>query len=98
MAGGRRPGAQDDLGRIISDKNATARALASGSGSGSFHARPFDVCWTIRGTLIVAVWAGFARLRGPVGDDGHGGHNVWAGLSVGNPCSGADDVTLEFVR
>ena len=39
----------------IRSRNATARALASGSsGGGNLHARPFGVCWTIRGTLIVA--------------------------------------------
>ena len=38
---------------------------ASGSGSGSFHARPRGVCCKVRGTLISAAWAGFAgRLRG----------------------------------
>jgi hypothetical protein len=63
------PSATQDpnLGRITRDKNATARAFASGSSGGSFQAWPLGVCWTIRGTLIVAAWAGFSgRLRGRV--------------------------------
>ena len=49
----------------IRSRNAIARASPSGSGSSSFHARPRGVWWTIRGTLIVAAWAGLAgRLRG----------------------------------
>ena len=36
---------------------------------------PRGVCCTIRGTLIVAVWAGFGRFgRGTGGDDGHAGY------------------------
>ena len=53
-----------DLGRIIRSRNATARALASGSSGGSFQARLGRMLHD-RGTLIVAAWAGFAgRLGG----------------------------------
>ena len=88
---GRRLGAQDDLGRIIRDKNATARALASGSGSGNFHALPLGVRWTILGTLISAACAGFAgRLRGRVVTMVMvGGRSyIWPGPSIGNPSCG----------
>jgi hypothetical protein len=71
----------DDLGRITRWRNATARALASGSSGGSFHARPLGVCCTIVGTLIVAAWAGFGRPhRRAGGDDGHGpARPAWTG-------------------
>jgi hypothetical protein len=55
-----------NLGRITRSKNATAWAFASGSSGGSFHALSRGMCWTILGTLIVAAWAGFGRLRGRV--------------------------------
>jgi hypothetical protein len=53
------------LGRPRPDhcRNATARAFASGSSGGSFEALPLGVCCTIRGTLIVAAWAGFGTAQ-----------------------------------
>jgi hypothetical protein len=54
-----------DLGRIISAKNAAARASASGPVARDLRAStPFlvGVCWTILGTLIAADWADFRRF------------------------------------
>jgi hypothetical protein len=52
-------------GRIIRDKNATARAFASGSSGGSFHARPRGVCWTdqMQATRLRQLHVRTRRLR-----------------------------------
>jgi hypothetical protein len=76
----------------IRSRNATARALASGSsGGGNLHALPFGVCWTILGTLISAAWAGFGRFLGWDVTMVMMRSYVWAGQFVGNQGYGVDE-------
>jgi hypothetical protein len=64
------------------------------SGGSNLHALPRGVCCTIGGTLIVAAWAAFGRLRGRVVTMVMARSYVWAGPLAGNPGRGADSVVI----